>query len=743
MKRSNGKLRFLYIILGTFALVIIANVVAVTIGHVHVRSMTSLDDYIYSVSNVEETIFASRGTIFDANGITVAQDTKTFDIICYLDKDRLSNGKDIAYVDNPSFTANALAPILGIDASDIFDILTSNSNLYQVELGAAGRNLSEEQVNQIKAIEGLHGIGFRNSYERYYPYGESFSPQLLGFAKSDNTGKLVGKLGIEQYLNDELSGTDGFHSYQQDKNGYVLPGMYDETVDAIDGYDVYLTLDVSIQEALNTCLQSTMENKKASRAWGAVVEINTGKILAWGQTPSFNPNEPKSDDVQVNYGSQLAYEPGSVMKAVIYSAAMDLGVYDGSAIFNSSPYCYLDDGSRTYAGNQLGCIYNVSHLDWGNIELDYGLIYSSNVATATLLSSYVGRDRYKEYLDRFHLYQRVNTDGIDEIPGYTNYGLSAVDCITASYGQGSSTTVLQLLQAYTAIFGNGEMLKPYIIDKIVDPNTNSVVYQGSRTVVSNAISESTANQMHDLLRRVVSDPAGTCRHYAAKTVNVMGKTGTSEIPENGVYSETESINSCMLGFPYENPQYMVYYAYVSPETVYYNYDIKPVPDLIDRIALLEGLNVDDNSESTNKTIYKYIMPDEIGKTYENALTNLEEFDVNIIKIGEGENVIGQYPHAKDDVYTKQKVFLLTDSGNITLPDFTGWTRKDIIAYWNLTNLPITLHGYGVAYEQSLAPGSIGDGSVEIIIKLREINYVEPVIDETNAQTEQTVEDNGE
>ena len=137
------------------------------------------------------------------------------------------------------------------------------------------------------------------------------------------------------------------------------------------------------------------------------------------------------------------------------------------------------------------------------------------------------------------------------------------------------------------------------------------------------------------------------------------------------------------------------------------------------------------------------MPDEIGKTYENALTNLEEFDVNIIKIGEGENVIGQYPHAKDDVYTKQKVFLLTDSGNITLPDFTGWTRKDIIAYWNLTNLPITLHGYGVAYEQSLAPGSIGDGSVEIIIKLREINYVEPVIDETNAQTEQTVEDNGE
>lgn len=742
MKRSNGKLRFLYLILSAFALIIIANVVVVTVGHVHVRSLTSLDDYIYSVSNVEETIFASRGTIFDANGITVAQDTKTYDIICYLDEDRLSNGTDVAYVDNPSFTANALAPILGMEASDIYDILTANSNLYQVELGASGRNLSEEQVNQIKAIEGLHGISFRNSYERYYPYGESFSPQLLGFAQSDNTGKLVGKLGVEQYLNDELSGTDGYHSYQQDKNGYVLPGMYDETVEAVDGYDVYLTLDVSIQEALNTCLQSTMENKNASRAWGAVVEINTGKILAWGQTPSFNPNEPKSDDVQVNYGSQLAYEPGSVMKAVIYSAAMDLGVYNGTTLFNSSPYCYLDDTSRTYAGNQLGCIYNVSHLDWGNIELDYGLIYSSNVATATLLSSYVGTERYKEYLDKFHLYQKVNTDGIDEISGYTNYGLSAVDCITASYGQGSSTTVLQLLQAYTAIFGNGEMLKPYIIDKIVDPNSDTVVYQGSRTVVDTPISESTADQMQDLLRRVVSDPAGTCRHYAAKTVNVMGKTGTSEIPENGAYSETDSIISCMLGFPYEDPKYMVYYAYVSPETVYYNYDIKPVPDLIDRIALLEGLNVSEGEENLNKTIYKYEMPNEIGKTYDNAVTNLEEYNVNVVKIGDGVNVKAQYPNTGDDVYTNQKVFLLTDSGSILLPDFTGWTRKDIIAYWNLTNLPITLDGYGVAYEQSLAPETLVDGSVEIIIKLREINYVEHVIEE-NAEatvTGETVED---
>ena len=209
----------------TVTALVIANVFLVTVFKVHIRSNTSLEDYVSSVSNVEERIFASRGNIYDAEGEILAQDVKTYDIICYLDPERLASGDEVAYVDNPAFTARALAPILEMEEADIYDILTSNSGLYQIELGAAGRNLSEDQKDAIEAIEGLHGIGFRNSYKRYYPYGETMCPQLLGFAQSDNTGKLIGKLGIEAYLNDELSGTDGYHSYQRDKYGYILPGM--------------------------------------------------------------------------------------------------------------------------------------------------------------------------------------------------------------------------------------------------------------------------------------------------------------------------------------------------------------------------------------------------------------------------------------------------------------------------------------------------------------------------------------
>lgn len=727
MKRSNFKLRFLYTLLTICVFAVITNVFLVTVFRVHIRSNTSLDDYVDSVANVDETIFASRGTIYASGGEVVAQDVQTYDIICFLDPDRLSNGSDVAYVDDISFAAKSLAPILDVSEQDIYDNLLYGvqNHLFQTELGAGGRNLSEEQVSQIKAIAGLHGIGFRNSYKRYYPYGEKYSPQLLGFAQSDNTGKLIGKLGVEASLNDELSGKDGRHSYQIDKNGYILPGMYDETIPAVDGYDIYLTIDVSIQEALNTCLETTIQAKKASRAWGAVVEINTGKILAWGQTPSYNPNSPKADDVQVNYGSQLVYEPGSVMKSVIYSAAMDLGVYEGTDTFNSAPYCYLDDASRTYSDNKLGCIYNVSKLDWGTIELDYGLIYSSNVATATLLSNYVGINNFKDYIDRYHLYKKVNTDGIDELGGYTNYGLSAVDCITATYGQGSSTTMLQLLQAYTAIFGNGEMLRPYIIDKIVDPNKSTTVYQGTRNVVSTPIKESTAKKMQELLRRVVSEKNGTCRHYEAKTVNVMGKTGTSEIAMDGEYSDDINIISCMLGFPYENPQYMVYYAYVSDETVYYNYDIKPCPDLIDRIALLEGLNVVENDTDYEKKIQKYEMPNLLSTGVGEAHDELNNLNVKIVQIGDGSRIIGQYPNPGDNLYTNEKVFLLSEGNNISLPDFTNWTRKELICYWNLSGLAIQLNGYGIVFEQSIAPNTIVDSSSEIIVKLRDINHTEP------------------
>jgi len=722
MKRSNKALRLVYFVTLAVILLIIVNVFLVTIGKYHLRSETSLDDYLNTVSTVNETVSAKRGNIYDANGEIVAQDIDTYDIICYLSKDRLSNGK-IAYVDDPLYTSQVLASILDMEQEDVYYYLTRDASLYQTELGPKGRNLSAETVNEILSYPNIHGIGFKDSSERYYPQGSAFAPYLIGFAQSDDTGKLVGKMGLEQYLNEELSGIDGKHKYQMSKDGYILPGMYEEYIEETDGYDVYTTLDSSIQQALETSFDDLVVQNNASQAWGAVVEINTGKILAWGQTPGFDPNELNVEN-WTNIGSQFAYEPGSVFKSIIYAAAMDMGVYSGQSTFDSSTYCYLSNGNvpyRTYdKENAYGCITNAAGKQWGDITFDYGLIYSSNVATMTLLEKYVGTKNYINYVLDFGFFSDVDTDGILETTGIKNSYYPS-EKLSMTYGQGSSVTMLQLLQAYTAIFGNGEMLKPYYIDKIVDPDTNEIVYQGERTVVSTPIKESTARQMQDLLYDVVYAKGGTAQYYKIDETEIIAKTGTSEISLVGEgYNSEDSITSIMLAYPKENPQYMIYYAYISPYDYYNHLNSSVIKEFTRKTVLLTNSSYSATQAEIIEEYKKQEMPNLINESVNYATSCLTNSNVSIIKIGDGTQVIDQYPKAGSDFYTGNKVFLLTNGSNIKLPDFKGWTRKDIISYWNLSGIPIAINGYGVAYDQSILPNSIVSTSDQIIVYLKDI-----------------------
>lgn len=731
MKRSNAMLRFLF----SFALIVVsimvANVFVVSAAKLHIRSMTDLKPYIDSVACVNETIYANRGYIFDNNGQVVAQDQATYDIICYLSPKRLSNNNQVAYVDDPLFTSQVLSNYLDMDQSEIFELLSQGSQkgLYQTELGLKGRNLSEEVKDEILNYPGIHGIGFRESTKRIYPLGKNFASYLLGFAQSDENGKLIGKMGVEAYLDTELSGRDGKHIYQADKNGYVLPGMYDEVQDERNGYNVYLTLDTAIQQALETSFEDVVASNEAKKAWGAVMEIETGKILAWGQTPNFDPNKLDIEEY-TNYGSQMLYEPGSVMKSFIYAAAMDMGVYNGEALFDSSPYCYYgNDPYRVYDGRSYGCIYNAGQKNWGSIPLDYGLIYSSNVATSTLLSDYVGVENYEEYLDKFGFFKPVSTDGILEEIGYKNYRWPS-EKLALTYGQGSSVTMLQLLQAYTAIFGNGEMVKPYYIDKIVDSYDDSlVIYHGERTVVGNPIKESTAKQMQALLTRVVSDPSGTAKFYAIDEVNIMAKTGTSEIASlsGSGYSEGDSITSVMLAFPAEDPKYMIYYAYVSPYDYYRHTYSEPITNFIKRVAILTNVGYNASEEQIKNSIHEFTMPSLVNRDRVYCDSALSDMHLDIVYIGDGNNIKAQFPSANDKVYTGQKIFLLTDSDRIECPDFKDWTRKEIMEYWSISGLPFVIDGYGLVYEQNIPEGTLLDHSQEIIVKLKNIESVVEVI----------------
>ncbi|MBO7697683.1 MAG: PASTA domain-containing protein, partial [Erysipelotrichaceae bacterium] len=149
------------------------------------------------------------------------------------------------------------------------------------------------------------------------------------------------------------------------------------------------------------------------------------------------------------------------------------------------------------------------------------------------------------------------------------------------------------------------------------------------------------------------------------------------------------------------------------------------PDLIDRIASLENVAFDENGSGI-QYIREYDMPKLLSRKVDDVVDQLSEMDLEPVVIGDGRNVIGQYPEENAKVYSGHKVFILSDGKNITVPDFTGYSRKEVINYWNLSKLPIVMDGYGVAYSQSVAPGTLADQNTNITVNFRDINYTEPV-----------------
>ena len=228
----------------------------------------------------------------------------------------------------------------------------------------------------------------------------------------------VGKMGIEQVLESYLSGKDGYTTYQTDADGFVLPGMKETTVSATNGANVTLTLNKNIQETLEQSFATTNETFHPDRIWGAVVEVDTGKVIAWGQSPSFDPNTLDITDYS-NYGSQVPYEPGSTLKTFTWAATINEGKYDSNATAEGYRYCYVSDENnnpvRTMdTENAYGCVMNYHNESYSNPTLDDGLKYSLNTVAATLENEYITPDILLDYLNAFGFFSNVNTDGILE-----------------------------------------------------------------------------------------------------------------------------------------------------------------------------------------------------------------------------------------------------------------------------------------------------------------------------------------
>ena len=725
-KQTNKRVLNIMIFFGVIVALVVSNVLFTMITQEHFRSGKNIVAYSKDSNYVKEKIVANRGSIYDRNKEVIAQDIDAYDLVAVISENRVNASDEPAYVKDIKETSEALAPILKVEASKLEPFLSNarKKGLYQTELGSYGKTLSAQQKEDIEALK-LPGIEFTKSTDRVYPVGV-FASQLIGYAQYNyDDERISGVTGIEQIYDKELSGKDGLLAYLKDSDGDYLPKTKKYLETAENGKDIYLTIDKNVQSTLEKALQDTMENNSARAAWGVVMEAKTGKILAQAGYPTYDLNTREKIDNAYNTPSQISFECGSVIKPFVYAGAMEEGVYNGQALFNSKQVSVGLDANGNIVQVPVGssnAFINVNDAmgrDYGTITYDEGLIRSTNTAMVNLLTTTYNVDTNIEYLKKFGFFEEVGIDGMGESAGELNTAYPS-DKIVLGFGQGSKVTSYQLLQGYSALFGDGTMVKPYVIDKIVNPNTGKTEYKGKTQRSEQIVSKETTAQLQQLMKRIVSEPYGTAHHYAMSDVTMMAKTGTGEIGVPGGYSRSIFTSSIMAAAPADNPEIIVYYAFEGTNITTYNTSY--FQDIVrEGLLAVDGYGKASENNTNNSTVANFNvfeMPQLVNHSLDYAKEKLATHTSNIVLIGDGSTIISQYPNSSTKTISSQKVFLLSDGSNITMPNMSGWTRKDVLMFSKLSGINISVNGSGGVVSQSVAPNTVVSEDVKISVELK-------------------------
>lgn len=664
------------------------------------------------------TIEANRGTIYDRNGEVIAQDMNTYKLLAILSPVYTGSAKKPLHVVDPELTARELSQYIDLSYEEIYQRLTkvnpeTNQIAFQVEFGKAGSNLSSETKNAIEKLQ-LPGIQFIKDTKRYYPNG-IFASHTIGYVdkvNEDSSTKLVGMLGLEASLNELLEGRNGSYSYEKDSWGYILNDAKTEVTPAKDGSDIYLTIDKKIQTFLEDALTSVQEEYEPQRMVAIVASAKTGEILAMSQRPTFNLNTRDGiSDTWHNEIIETPFEPGSTFKIFTLAAAIEEGVFDPNELVKSGSY-YDPSSKNTIRDWNNG-------QGWGMISYLEGVQRSSNVAFTYLAKDKLGYQKLHEYLLKFRFDTPTGIELPKETSGTILYNYE-IEKITTAFGQGTTTTPLQQVQAATAIANNGEMLQLHLIDKIVDSKTNEVIEDKEKEVIGNPISSNTAKEVLEILETVITSEKGTGRnYYSIDGYRISGKTGTAQIPNSkkgGYLTGKENYIFSFLGFaPADDPELIIYVAVQQPKLTGSQSGAEPVSKIFKSVvkSSLSYLNIKSNSENV-QTIFT--LEDYTNKEVESTVEELEAANLNPVVIGNGSKIIGQLPAEGSKTIINEKVLLLTDN-DLTMPNIIGWSLRDVIRLSELTQMQLNHLGNGFVVKQNFSPGSIINSNDYLIVEL--------------------------
>ena len=689
---------------------------------------TNLQELADSRATATKILKAERGNILDREGNLLAQNVNSYTVIAYLSPSRTSDERYPKHVVDKDLTATKLSEILlpineKMTKEYIYGLLGFDG--YQVELGPGGRNITELTKQKIEELN-LPGIDFIKTSKRYYQNGD-FASYIIGYAKKyDGSEEMIGELGIEGFCNRYLKGTDGSITYQKDAYGYQMANTVSYETPAKDGLDVYLTLDKQVQIFLDNSVE---EFVKYNPDWVSITiaDAKTGAIIGSSSSPSFNPNKLNI----VNYNNPFTsytYEPGSTMKIFSFMSAMEEGAYKGDELYQSGTVPVKDYIIKDW--NKVG---------WGKITYDVGFTYSSNVA-AVKLAQKIGRNKLSDYYSRLGFGEQTGIELANEYNGKIDIEYET-ELASASYGHGITVTPVQMIQALTSVTNDGTTLKPYIIDKIIDPNTGKVVYEGKRTEKNKVYSTATVNKITELMDMTVNgnDSAATGKVYETPSVRLIGKTGTANyIGENGKYvvGSYNVIRSFAGVFPKDNPEYIIYVVVKDFHGTSKNMGAI-VKDLVESVAKYKNLDerVSDKDESKIVKVDNYL-----NTSLSSATTKINNKGMSPIIIGNGNTVVKQMPERNTKISSSSKIFLLTNGNEYVYPDVTGWSSSELITFCNLVGIKYELNGYGYVVSTNIVPGAIINKEDVITANLENIqpsSLIKPKVDEQNDKDKKT------
>ena len=668
----------------------------------------NLKDLASRRTTARETLTAERGSIYTADGDALAQNVSSYKIIAYLDPKRTTNKKKPQHVVNKEETASKLAPILGMKKEEILKYL-NKENVYQTEFGSKGKGLSELTKTKIEELE-LPGIDFIESYKRYYPKGD-FASYTVGYAKEEideETGEetITGEMGIEKYYDKILKGKDGYVEYQKDLKGYRIADTPERRQEASQGKDIYLTIDSQIQFFVEQALNNSDINYDWEWFNITIMDAKTGALLATATTPSFDPNVR---DI-TNYLDPTVsspYEPGSTMKTFTYMAAMENGVYNGSETYKSGVYTTTD-------GTEIG---DWDRNGWGTITFDKGYAMSSNVGVINLINRHLNSSMLREYYKKLGFGRKTGITLPNEEAGKLDFKYET-EIYNAGFGQGITTTPIQNVKAMTALTNDGILLEPYVVKKIVDPDTKEVILKNKRAEIERVASTETVQKMIQLMDDCVNGYGNTGSGFRIPSGELIGKTGTAQIAaENGggYLTGKEDIISSFAGiYPKSDPKLIIYASVKRPSGGSQKPLSNAIKEIVNNASKYYG---NDDTKTPEIEISEYKVPSFLNKNIESVKTSLKASGINYKIIGSGTKVIKQYPEKNDKITNKDTVYLITNDSKLKIPNVVGLSSKVANNLLKQLGVKVKLEGVGYVTSQSISENTEITPGLEITLKL--------------------------